>query len=48
MDVIKLRLVAVPQKKTLIYGVIKLGSGIRLEYCKSCLCDLLPILNFWM
>ena len=48
MDGIKLRFVVVPQKRTLIYGVIKLDSGIRLEYCKGCVCDLLQILNLWM
>ena len=35
-------------KRTLVYGVIKLNSGIRLEYCKDSVCDLLQILNLWM
>ena len=35
-------------KITLIHGVIKLNYGIRLEYCKDCVCDLLQILNLWM
>ena len=32
---------------TLIYGVVKLNVGIRLEYCIDCACDLLQILNLW-
>ena len=35
-------------KITLIHGVMKLNYGIRLEYCKDCVCDLLQILNLWM
>ena len=48
MDVIKLMFVVVPQKKELSFYVIELDSGIRLEYCKGCVCDLLQILNLWM
>ena len=50
MDVIKFRDNTMPctTKRTLIYGVIKLNSGIRLEYCRDCVCDLLQILNLWM
>ena len=33
---------------TLIYGVVKLNFGIRLEYCIDCVCDLLQFLNLWM
>ena len=33
---------------TLIYGVVKLNFGIRLEYCIDCVCDLLQVLNLWM
>ena len=32
----------------LIYGVVKLNFGIRLEYCIDCVCDLLQVLNLWM
>ena len=38
-------------KITLIHGLIKLNyklDGIRLEYYKDCVCDLLQILNLWM
>ena len=31
-----------------LYGVIELDSGIRLGYCKGCVCDLLQILNLWI
>ena len=33
---------------TLIYGVVKLCFGIRLECCIDCVCDLLQVLNMWM
>ena len=33
---------------TLIYGVVKLNFGIRLEYCIDCVCNLLEVLNLWM
>ena len=35
-------------KITLIFDVIKLNFGIKLEYCIDCLYDLLQILNLWM
>ena len=35
-------------KITLIYGVVKLNFGIRLEYCIDCVCDLLQVLNLCM
>ena len=52
MDVMKFRddtMVCVgTTKRTLIYGVIKLNSGIRLQYCRDCACDLLKILSLWI
>ena len=33
------------KKITLIYGVIKLNYGIKLEYCKDCAYGLLQILG---
>ena len=33
---------------TLIYSVVKLNFGIRLEYCIDCVCDLFQVLNLWM
>ena len=35
-------------KITLIYGVVKLNFGIRLEYWTDSVCDLLQVLNLWM
>ena len=52
MDVIKFRdntMVCVCVTKiNLIYGVVKLNFGIRLEYCIDCVCDLFKFLNLWM
>ena len=35
-------------KITLIFGVVKLNFGIRLEYCIDCVRDLLQVRNLWM
>ena len=52
MDVIKFRdntmVCGCITKITLIYGVVKLNFGIRLEYCTDSVCDLLHVLNLWM
>ena len=52
MDVIKFRdntmVFGYITTKTLIYSVVKLNFGIRLEYCIDCVCDLLQVLNLWM
>ena len=52
MDVIKFRDNAMVcrciTKITLIFGVVKLNCGIRLEYCIDCEYDLLQVLNLWM
>ena len=52
MDVIKFRdntmVCGCITTKTLIYGVVKLNLGIRLEYCIDCVCDLLQVLNLWV
>ena len=48
MNVIKFRdntmVCGCTTKITLIYGVVKLNFGIRLEYCIDCACD--PFLLF--
>ena len=52
MDVIKFRDNAMVcrciTKITLIFDVVKLNCGIRLEYCIDCEYDLLQVLNLWM
>ena len=52
MDVIKFRdntmICVCITKITLIYGVVKLHFGIRLEYCIDCVYDLFKFLNLWM
>ena len=49
MDVIKFRdntmICVCITKITLIYGVVKLHFGIRLEYCIDCVYDLFKFLN---
>ena len=52
MDVIKFRdntmVCGCMRTITLIYGVVKLNFGIRLEYCIEFVCDLLQVLHLWM